>query len=116
MPPFLGLAWSFAYNMMANEHVILAIMNIVGPTAKTIGLISKAQNATVDAVSNMFRTAAAAHQNPRAPLRIQPPQNMVTPIKIRMKPSKRPATKTPKPDASKISPSTRRKIAHENTA
>jgi hypothetical protein len=112
-PPFLGLAWSFAYNMMVNEHVILAIMNIVGSIAKTTGLISKFQNATVDAASNMLRTAATAHENPRARLRIHPPQNMVTPITMIIKPSKRPATKTPKPDASKIRPSTIRKTAQE---
>jgi len=86
-------------------------MNIGDPAAKTIGLISKFQNATVDAASNMFKTAATAHENSRAPLIIHPPQNMETPMMMRIKPSKRPATRMPKPDASKIKPSTRRKIA-----
>ncbi len=100
--------------MIAIELAILAIMNIVGPTATTKGLISKFQNAAVDAASNMLRTAAAAHHAPLARLIIHPPQNMVTPMRIMTKPSKRPVTRMPKPEAPKTRPSTKRRIAHEN--
>jgi len=93
----------------------LAITKIAGPAAMTNGLISKLQNATVDAASNMFKTAANAHETPRAPLSTHPPQNMATPITIKMKPSRRPTTKTPKPDASKIKPTTTRKTPQKNT-
>lgn len=93
----------------------LATINIVGPAAKTNGLISKLQYATVEAASIMFKTAAIAHEIPRAPLSTHPPQNMATPITMKMKPSRRPVTKTPKPDASKIKPTTTRKTPQENT-
>jgi len=95
--------------------VTLATMKIVGPAAMTNGLISKLQNATVEAASNMFKTAANAHEIPRAPLSTHPPQNIATPITIKMKPSRRPKTNTPKPDAPKIKPTTTRKTPQKNT-
>ncbi len=111
IPPRRGAGLILAYSVMQMEHTIFAAMNSVGPAAKTIGFTSNAQNETVDAASSIFRTAAAAHQDPRARLMTQPPQNIVVPTITKTKPSRRPTTRTPKPEAPKISPSTKRKSA-----
>ena len=62
------------------EQNILAARNNGGPTYRTAGFISKFQKANVDAASNMLRAEAMAQGKLRAPLIVQPAQNMEMPI------------------------------------
>jgi len=62
------------------EQDILATKNRRGPIKRTAGFISKFQKANVDAASNMLRAEANAQERLRAPLIVQPAQNMETPI------------------------------------
>jgi len=101
---------------MAMENIILAIIKAFGPAILINGLISKLQKNAVIAASNIFSMIAIAHEDPRAPLRVHPPQNMGSPITTKRRPSKRPVRKTPKPEALRTKPITKRKIEDENNA
>ena len=62
----------------------------------------------------MFRADAKAQEKLRAPLIIQPAQNIEMPIMTSKRLPEFPAMKAPKPDASNIKPITNRKFAKEN--
>ena len=50
MPPLFGLVWSFAYNMMINEHVILAIMDMRAHIEMSYPDMTKLVNLSLDRI------------------------------------------------------------------